>query len=218
MSIVPTLRFSGHEVWVTLLLFFCLLLFTWVRISNPKKIPSLVSGFFKGGFTEEKTIAPDSIALFFIFICSAALFIMQTFRVYDIKTRFSRAEEFLILSAALFAYYLFKTVALFLCGTIFRVESSAREYINEIYSSAHLAAVGLFPAIVVLTFVNNINGALFEKGILALLVLLFIYRTVKMFILMMNRGLSVMYLFLYLCTLEIIPLVLLFEYAKSMNL
>lgn len=218
MSITPQLRFSTHDVWVTLLLFGCLLLFTWVRIANPKKIPMLISGFFKGGFTEEDTIALDSIALFIIFLCSASLLLLQAFHFYNITTHFTNAELFLLLAAGLFGYYLFKTIALFLCGTIFRVESSVRGYVGEIYSSANLAAVVLFPAIIVLIFVNNINGILFEKGILILLLILFIYRTIKMFILMMNKGLSIVYLFLYLCTLEIIPLVLLFEYGKSINL
>ena len=218
MSIVPQLRFPAHEGWITLLLFCCLLLFTWVRVINPKKIPSLISGFFKGGFTGEKTITPDSIALFLIFICSVSLLILQALQVYNIKTRFTMPEEFFMLSIVLFAYYLFKTMALYLCGTIFRVESEAGDYISEIYSSAHLAAVVLFPAAIVLTFVNNINTFSFEKGILASLLMLFAYRTVKMFILMVNRGLHIVYLFLYLCALEVIPLVILFEYAKSMHL
>lgn len=218
MSIVPQLRFPMHEGWITMVLFCCLLLFTWVRVINPQKIASLVSGFFKGGFTEERTITPDSIALFVIFICSASVLIVQALQVYNIKTRFTMPEEFFGLTMVFLAYYLLKTIALLLCGTIFRVELEARDYINEIYSSAHLAAVGLFPAAVVLTFVNNINIHTVEKGIFASLLLLFAYRTIKMFILMMNRGLHVVYLFLYLCALEVTPLVILFEYGKSMHL
>lgn len=217
MSIVPSLRFSNHEVWVTLLLFVCLLLFAWVRITNPKKIPSLVSGFFRGSATEEKTITPDSIALFFVFICCAALLVMQVFQFNNIQTRLTNGEEFLLIGLVLFAYYLLKTIVLLLCGSIFQVESNARDYINEIYASAHLAGIGLLPAVIVLTFVNNIDKDVFEKSVLALIALLFIYRTAKMFILMIKRGLSILYLFLYLCALEIIPLVLLLEYRKGMN-
>jgi Domain of unknown function (DUF4271) len=217
MSIVPSLRVSEHEVWVTVLLFLCLLLFAWVRITNPKKIPSLVSGFFRGGATEEKNITPDSIALFFVFICSATLLVMQVFRINGIQTRLNNGGEFLAIGLVLFAYYLLKTIALLLCGVIFQVQADTRDYINEIYASVHLAAIGLLPLVIVLIFVNNINEVVFEKGILALIVLFFLYRTIKMFILMMNRGLSVIYLFLYLCALEIIPLVLLFEYRKGLN-
>jgi hypothetical protein len=217
MSVTPNLRFPTHEVWITLLLLVCLLLLAWVRITNPKKIPSLVSGFLKGGVTEEKTITPDSIALFFIFICSITLLAIQAFRVNGIQTHLTHIEQFLIISIALLAYYLLKTLVLLICGTIFQVESNARDYINEIYASAHLIAIGLFPAVIFLTFVNNINEDVLEKGIFVLLALIFLYRTIKMFILMMNRGLRMMYLFLYLCTLEIIPLVLLFEYRKGLN-
>jgi hypothetical protein len=212
MNIAPDLRVSGHEVWVTSLLFFCLLLFAWVRISNPQKIPSLVTGFFTGGTTEEKTISPDSIALFFVFICSSALLIMQAFQVHSLKSRFSRGEEFLVSGLLLIVYYLLKIMALLLCGVIFQVQSNARDYINEIFASTHLAAIGLFPAALVLAYVNGINVAMIEKCILVIIGLFLVYRTIKMFILMMNRGLHVIYLFLYLCTLEIVPLVLLFEY------
>lgn len=217
MSIIPSLRFSGHEVWVTLLLFVCLLLFAWINITNPKKIPSLVSGFFRGSATEERSITPDSIALFFIFICTATLLIMQTFRFNGIQTHLNHGEQFILIGLVLLGYYLLKTLVLLLCGTIFQVESNVRDYINEIYASAHLATIGLLPVVIILTFVNNINEDLFEKGILALIGLLFLYRTTKMLILMIKRGLSLIYLFLYLCALEIIPLVLLFEYRKAMN-
>ena len=218
MSIVPSLRVSSHEVWVTLLLLLCLLLFVWVRIINPKKIPSLVSGFFRGGTTGEKTITPDSIALFFIFICSVALLAMHVFQYHGINTRFGKFGEFLFLGAFLLGYYLVKTILLLIFGNIFMVGSKASDYVNEIYASAHLAALGLFPAAVVVTFTNNVNEGLFEKCMLVIIGVFYLYRTIKMFILMMNRGLSVMYLFLYLCALEIIPLVLLYEWMKGVNL
>lgn len=217
MSIAPNLRFPGHEVWITVLLFVCLLMFVWVRVINPRKIPSLVSGVFRSGITEEKTITPDSIALFFIFTCTSILLIMQAFTLRHIKTHFTRAEQFFLLGIALLAYYLIKTVVLFLCGVIFQVRKSARDYINEIFASAHLAAVFFLPAAIVLNFVSNINQIFFENGILVIIGLFLLYRTIKMLILMMNRGLSVIYLFLYLCTLEIIPWVLLFEYGKGIN-
>src|SRR5580658_7944424 len=142
MSIVPNLRVSGHEIWITLLLCFCLLLFVWVRITNPKKIPSLVSGFFRGGTIEEKTITPDSIALFFIFICSAVLLAMRAFQYHGVTTRFNKWEEFIFLGVVLLAYYLLKTIILLICGNIFQVQAKARDYVNEIYASAHLAAIG----------------------------------------------------------------------------
>lgn len=217
MSIAPTLRVSSHEVWVALLLLSCLLLFAWVRITNPKKLPSLVSGFFRGGTTEEKTITPDSIALFFIFICSASLLVLRSFQFHGIQSRFTHIEQFLLIGLGLLAYYLLKTLALLICGTLFQVQSNARDYINEIYATAHLASLGLFPAIIVISYAGNINEALFEKVIIALLAVFLAYRTIKMFILMMNRGLSMMYLFLYLCAVEIIPLVLLYECRKGFN-
>ena len=130
MSIVPNLRFSGHEVWVTLLLFVCSLLFAWINVTNPKKIPSLVSGFFRGNATEERSITPDSIALFFIFICTATLLIMQTFQFNGVQTRLNRAEQFILIGLVLLAYYLLKTVVLLLCGSIFQVINFILLYIR----------------------------------------------------------------------------------------
>ncbi len=218
MSIAPTLRNSTHEVWITLLLLFCAGLFVVVRSTNPKKLPSLVSGFFRGNSIEEKTLTPDSIALFFIFICTVSLLAMQTLQFHSIKMRFKGLDEFAFLGALLLAYYLAKTIALFLCGAVFRVQTDVRGYINEIYASAHLASMALLPIAMVIYFVGNINENIVEKSMLALVIIFFLYRTVKMFILMTNRGLNMVYLFLYLCVLEIVPLVLLFEWSKNYNL
>ncbi|HWY98367.1 MAG TPA: DUF4271 domain-containing protein, partial [Bacteroidia bacterium] len=70
------------------------------------------------------------------------------------------------------------------------------------------------PVVLLVTYAPEISSPKVIEAIFIGIGLLFIYRTIKMFILMTNKGLSMMYLFLYICALEILPFALLYKYAN----
>ena len=192
----------------------------WVKIAYPKKLLVLVREVFTSELSyEEKSISPSSIAMFIVFICCAMLLIMQLISAYGVKVHVSQVQEVLIISGAILFFYIAKTGAIFISGFIFEEQSNAWEYITEIYVYAHFLGILLLPLMLINIYGSNINHKLFDETIVGGVAILLLFRTIKMFILMINKGLRMMYLFLYICALEILPVALLFKYAKmSLNI
>src|SRR6185312_9060004 len=131
MKINPLFRFPSTEHWITAVLFLCLLLLAWVKTAYPKKIAFVVRDTFTTDLAEEDSgINPSSIALFFIFICSAALLIIQLGHNFGIKLGPTLLKEFLSVSLAMFIYYLAKTLVVIISGFVFEQQAPAWEYVS----------------------------------------------------------------------------------------
>jgi hypothetical protein len=214
MRIQPELRLTGTEHWVTFVLFICLLLLAWVKAAYPKKLPLLVREVFTGELPiKEKSITPPAVVLFIVFICCLTILILRILPFFLKKPIENFGEEFFIIGLFLLLFYVGKTVLLLLLGVIFDVQSYAWEYITEVYISAHFFGVLLLPLVAIMVYAYGIDHKVLGEIILLVLGLLLVYRTIKMFILMTNKGLKVMYLFLYICALEIVPLALFIKFG-----
>lgn len=214
----PVARNTGTQYWVTVILFLCLGILAWVKVAYPKKMPLLVREVFTRELAyEEKSITSSSIALFLVFLCCSVLLITQLMHNYGIKLRYGPLQEFVLVAAVILAFYLAKTILLMMVGFIFEEQSNAWEYISEIYVFAHFLGIVLLPLMFINIYGNHINHKLFDEILSGFIALLFVYRTVKMFILMINKGLRMVYLFLYICAFEIVPLALFIRYG-IMNL
>ncbi len=214
LAIQPIIRYTGTQYWVTGLLFVCIALLAWVKIAYPKKLLVLVREVFTNELSyEEKSISPSSIAMFIIFVCCAMLLIMQLISAYGVKLHVNEVQEVLIISGAILAFYIAKTGAIFISGFIFEEQSNAWEYITEIYVYAHFLGILLLPLMFINIYGSNINHKLFDEIMVGAIAALLLFRTIKMFIVMINKGLRMMYLFLYICALEIVPLALFIRYG-----
>lgn len=214
-QISPYFRFPSTEHWITILLFLCILLFTWVKVAYPKKVTLVFREVFTTTMPEDDSgINPASIGLFIIFICTSVVLGMHLMHLHDINLYHSSAKEFMALAVALFLIYLAKTVVIFFSGFVFEQEERAWEYLTEIYFFAHFLGIVMLPVALLVTYTPAINNLRVLEAVFIVIGLLFIYRTIKMFILMTNKGLSMIYLFLYICSLEILPFALLVKYAK----
>jgi hypothetical protein len=214
LTIHPIIRYPGTEYWITALLFACLAILAWVKTAYPKKMLLLVREVFTTELSfEEKSITPSSIALFIIFVCCNVLLIMQLIHNYGVKLHVNEAQEIGIIALAILLYYIAKTIVVFISGFIFEQQSNAWEYITEIYVYAHFLGILLLPLMFINIYGTNIDHKLFDEIIVGCIATLLVYRTIKMFILMINKGLRMMYLFLYICALEILPLALFIRYG-----
>jgi len=218
MAIHPVIRFSGTEYWVSILLFACLVMLAWVKAAFPKKLPLLVREVFTGDLAqEEKSITTSSIALFIVFIGCNVILITQLLHNYGVKLHAGMFEQIGLIAVGVVVYYLAKTAIIFISGFIFQEETNAWEYITEIYLFSHFLGIMLLPLMIINVYADNINHKLFDEIVVGCIAALLLFRTIKMFITMINKGLRMIYLFLYICALEILPLALFIRYG-IMNL
>jgi hypothetical protein len=199
-----------------------LILLIYIRIQANRKMSAIIQGFFdlrafKRVIREESTIHGSTTTLLLI---NAAIVVATgiTFLVFK-RTNFYGLSDLLmvfgIVTAGLVVYYWIRRILFGMIGYF----TEQREIANEIqvYNHFFYQVLGLIvlPIILFLNFrLDNSTSAwmsIFYNGVLLLLELAFIFtylfKLVQEFRQTSQLKISGYYLFLYFCTLEILPLV-----------
>jgi hypothetical protein len=90
-----------------------------------------------------------------------------------------------------------------------------REYLLGIYQSYHFAAFILFILIVLTSFTAMLSEQVYIIAGVCGIALMYLIRITRLFIIFINRNISIFYLILYLCALEILPVAILIRYFSG---
>jgi len=91
-----------------------------------------------------------------------------------------------------------------------------REYLLGIYQSYRFSALVLFVIIILMSYTNiSPLRFYFITGIIALAIM-YLFRITRLIIIFINRNISIFYLILYLCALEILPVVISVKYISGL--
>ena len=111
---------------------------------------------------------------------------------------------FIKIIGAVLALLLYKYIFIKLFALVFKTETQALNHGNIIYFSNQAIGVFLLPLIIITVYLNSLVFLYISSGIF---VFYSVFRFARCFFLEINKSsFSVFHLFLYLCTLEILPL------------
>jgi hypothetical protein len=197
-------------------------LFSVVRVSYYKK----ATQYFKAVFDfrlnvrllrEEKSVNDQLfILLLFAGIITSSTFLNEIFKFYKINPAIPLLDFegflFLKITALVAATLLGKIVLVKITGLIFKKSSLVSDYIFNQILFFNLLNIVLFPLCVISAFNHQISPeyVFAAGGLLALLTQLFMIRRL-LTLGNSEAGTSFYYLFLYLCTLEILPVLVLIK-------
>ena len=219
--IVPKLITQQWPFWLHLLLVLLAAAYVWIRYSYKKRLQQLSNAFFTSRavnqlFREESAgysrlyiiLSTFSFVVFSLFSYEACF-------IYGahIIGRFGN-DFFLLLSisAFIFLFYQAKIFVIKALGLIFKKESASEEYVFNITLFNQNLGLFLFPVVVGMAFLRSISPEVLLYGGLILTGLVFLYRLFRSLPWgIAGSIISKYYLFLYLCTLEILPLVVLMK-------
>lgn len=157
------------------------------------------------------SLKQGSVLLEFFFLVTMGLFGYQLIRYLEMEFPVTGFYLFLVCFAALFLYFLLKEFLYRLLGFISETRSETSEYLFTMKNHNKVTGLLLFPVVTLATWapVANPSGFLLTGVIIiALLYLKSLQRGMKI---MLKKQFSLFYLFLYLCTVEILPLLLFFK-------
>ncbi len=206
-----------HErpAWVLVSVFFLFLSLGIVRLLFPGDFVIIVQAFYN-----ERTLQQVSkednmltswpyIFLYLIFSFALGLFILL------IESSFSRleilsGENYLRTTLLVAVLFVFKILLIRFISVVFQLERLVREYVAVLYLVYFNSMLFLMPLLLVVTFIP----AIYFKFVLILFSviasILFVYRFLRTaFRLFGNLRFSVFYLILYLCALEVAPILIL---------
>lgn len=222
-EIVPAPQNVENYDWLTALFMVCLVLIAWIRYYYSRRIRQLfravisrhnVNQLVRDGNLAEERLTP---ALALIYLSSLSVVIWQAVHP-QISGWLNLSRQwmpFLVIVVAISLLWVLKLFVIRLTGYIFRTRQDISELIltNLIFSG--LAGLVTLPVVIAGFYTGN----MLLLKIAGITILLFILlRFIRSLLVGLSaQTFSAVYLFLYLCTLEILPLLFLYRFSLVFN-
>ena len=87
-----------------------------------------------------------------------------------------------------------------------------REYLLAVYLSYRFSAVFLVVFIIMVSYTSIFSATTWYNLGIMMLVMVYLIRLTRLLVIFLNRKISIFYLILYLCALEILPVLITFKY------
>lgn len=202
--------------WITIVFIACLFILAWIRTSYSKRLsqifkavaqPHLMNQLERDGNLFKERI---TIGLGFIYYSISSIFVLLLVREFGALPEGIKNLTFtLAVFAGIFCYQGLKLLLVYSIGIIFETRESARQYQLNLLIFNYLAGVILFPVAVIAFYWDNTFLLYFGIVFISLLIVYRFFRGILTGL--TNTGYNLFYLFLYLCTLEILPLLVLYK-------
>jgi len=223
LDIQPVTRHNQTHDWLLGIFFLLVVLFVWIRTFYSKFFGTLANALISFHLSvklfEEKNVLSHrvSIVLDFIYIVVFSVFIFEFIDFTHFSgVRMTGFNLFLLLINILMLYTLMRNILLRLTGSLFLVRPLFLEYIHNTFVINKGLGIALFPVVIMAQYLPHcLAPAVLWTGVI-LFGLAILYKTMRAYQIIIRRDVLLFYLILYLCTLEILPLLLGYKFVTSL--
>jgi hypothetical protein len=210
----PTLHITNYDYGIAFLLLVSFTVFVWLYAANRKRLNQVIRAFYINRYTnqlgrDELTLGNRvTVSLSLLFIVIFSLFVTQVAEYYRYVQVGKGTAFFFEVAAATCVMYLVKLAVIRFFGFIFQIQKEAIDYSLMIILFCNTLGLFLLPIVTCMAFIKNISPLLFIYSGLGLFATMLLIRTLRGVLIGLGSAkVSRFYLFLYLCTLEILPFV-----------
>jgi hypothetical protein len=211
-----TKNYPGND-WLTAILFVAFIILASVKAGYSKYLTTLFQSLanystsFRMFREKNYTIFHGAFRLEVLFYLIFSVYIFQVMVMVSPGDELFTALFFGKTLVAVVVYFLLKKLAYHALGSIFIDANDTREYLFNMDNFNRGAGIVLFPVVALIAY------SPFESPMIA--VFLGVLTVVFFYLMLLKRGISILlkkqfpifYLFLYLCTLEFLPLLLIYK-------
>lgn len=199
-----------------------LVLFAYIRNKYRSFLNQSIIATFYGRMAsrilkeKNESTSPIIQSLLFSYFTIVGLFVCETLRYYDFNPLHYHGFVVFIACTLLVAFvYFIRLMAVKIVGFIFMQQKVADEYIQNIKLFNSTLGVFLIPVVICIPFLNAyiINEQTLINVGVVIYACVFLLKLLRGFSISIRQNISVFYIFLYLCALEILPLALLLKLA-----
>jgi hypothetical protein len=212
-----------HTDWIIVILLIAAFLFSLIKRTSG----NLSSGFTKF-FTFRGVTEPVSSDIGGLFYWQSTLMNLISFLIIGLFC-YSAAEYYKLIPAGskgiviwlialgvIIVAVTLRHLACILAGVVSEEQEVFREYLLSIYQSYRFGAVFLSAIIILITYTRILPvNDLIISGIV-ILGIMYLIRVIRLLIIFLNRNISIFYLILYLCALEILPVLIITKYFTGL--
>lgn len=206
--------------WIVMVLFLLILGIGMVRFFFKSMFHHIIYAYYNEQATQDIS-KEDSVLtswpyifLYLLFSLSLGLFLLIYISAFGDNTILT-IKNFFSLSVFVAILFMVKILLLRLLAAIFELQRTAREYVSVLYLMYFNSMLILMPFLLIVTFTPVSNFKFLLSLFVVVVSILFIYKfSVTAVRLLGQLKFSVFYLILYLCALEIAPILIL---VKTLN-
>jgi hypothetical protein len=223
VSIDWTEKIPVHQpAWLFFLLFILLGIFAWIRIYYGSILEQTLQASVNFQvatrmFMDNSLLQKQLDNFLYLF------YLLSTgFLVYIAETRFQffpygiTGVPLLLFNLLLLAGLFFTRILLVnLAGLLFNRIRIFREYLYNAYIFNKLLGVTLLPLLLFIVYTTGVIGKVFQWATVTAVSVILIMRLIRGIVYSFKKDISIFYMFLYLCALEIVPLALLYKWLEG---
>jgi hypothetical protein len=209
---------ENHQDWVVVIICVAALLLTLIR-SSKKAFQNLESFFLFRGVNESGNRNQTGLFQWSETIKNLATFIIISLFIYEsaswfgfIPSGISNVLFWLICLAGVITAITLRHIICVITGNLSGTSEAFNEYLTGVYMSYQFGAIILAVLTVMISYTKIVSpGILIIAGFVSFGVM-YLFRATRLLIIFLNRNLSILYLILYLCALEILPVAIAIRY------
>ena len=204
--------------WILGILLLCFMLLAWVQIFYHRRFRQILmvpySKRFLSQLIRDGDLFSERISLVtgFIYFVTTSLFLYQISELLLVKDAARLIQGFSLFTMIgifLLVFWILKIGLILLLSFIFRTSQTSREYILDILIFNILTGIFLLPLLV---FTVYLKCVIFLWICMTIFALFFFFRLIRGFLIGISMTkFSSVFLFVYLCTLEILPVVVMIK-------
>jgi hypothetical protein len=212
-----------HEDWIIIILAIVLFLFSLVKATS-KSLFTNVSRFFlfrtmnnpskskSTGLAQWQSILLNLISFNII---SLFIYCFASFNQV-LPSSLNKILDWLIILALIMISAGIRYIVCILTGQMSGTTAVFREYLFGVFQAYRFGALFLFMIILLICYTLFFPAnAGFVAGIV-IMGILYLIRVFRLFIIFLNSNISIFYLILYLCALEILPVLIIIKYISGL--
>jgi hypothetical protein len=205
------------ESWVFIAILALFFLLVYAVSGSGSLIPETAKNFFqvkeRSSIFSKATVNDFKIRLFIIFFSIGVISLFVFYQLHNPESPF-RFLQFCIVLAITFLFFGLKVLIFDLLGYVFFDTSSLKMGKEAYFNIVSFLGVTLFPLLIIQIYIPyNLNNII-EITCLIVCILGFILIIFKLFQIFFHKIVASFYILLYLCTLEILPLIVIYKVYK----
>lgn len=211
----PQLHITQYDYGVASILFFAYLLFIWLYTINRKRLNQVIKAFYVNRYANqlarEEVSIGNRVTIFLstLFVLTFALFVSQVANYYGFFIRDNQFLFFIKVALIIIGAYGLKMLSVRIFGFILQKQKEANDYAMTVFLFCNTLGLFMLPIVVCLAFVRQVPSEFFIYCGFIIFGSFLCIRLLRGIIIGLNSlRISKFYLFLYLCTLEILPFVI----------
>ncbi|MGB4774762.1 MAG: DUF4271 domain-containing protein [Daejeonella sp.] len=209
------------ERWVIMVILFLIILFAIIKTSFQKETISIWRSFYSyrilNQINKEGNLFNSwpFIFLYVLFGFIMGMYLYLSWQFFQPEYIYRGFSWFLILSAIIIGAFTLKIIILKLLGFLFGIQKLLQEYIGVLYLIYFNVAIILLPLLIAFSLASPYYSKLYIYIAFLILIIVFVLQLFRAGSnILFNYKFPKVYLFIYLCALEICPLLILIKALK----